>query len=44
MGKMVKKKEEIKNPMMSYERPQSANIAGERRKTNKIGAGFIDRK
>lgn len=39
---MTKKKEDIKNPMMSYERPQSANIAGERRKMNRIGAGFID--
>jgi hypothetical protein len=30
--------------MMSYERPQSANIAGDRRKMNKMGAGFMDRK
>lgn len=28
--------------MISYERPQSANIAGERRKMNKIGVGYME--
>lgn len=28
----LKKKQEIKNPVMTYERPQSPNIAAERRK------------
>lgn len=41
---MTKKKEEIKNPIMGYERPQSANIAGDRRKMNKMGPGLIDKK
>lgn len=31
-NKISKKKEEIKNPMMAYERPQSANIAADRRR------------
>ena len=32
----------MKNPVMTYERPQSANISGERKKINKVGVNLID--
>jgi hypothetical protein len=34
----------MRNPLMSYERPQSANIAGERRKINNIGVGVVEKR
>ncbi len=43
-SKMTKRKEEIKNPVLSYERPQSANLSGERRKINKVCMNLIDSK
>ena len=41
-SKMTKKKEEIKNPVISNERPQSANISGERRKMSRVGVGLLE--
>jgi len=37
------KKDEIRNPVMAYERPQSANIAAERRKMKNLGGNYFDK-
>ncbi len=41
-SKISKKKEEIRSPIVSYGRPQSANISGERGKIARVGIGLID--
>lgn len=43
-NKLMKKKEEIKNPIVAYERPQSANIAAERRKVRNVGPNYFEKK
>lgn len=43
-NKLGSKKPEIKNPIMTYERPQSANIAAERRKIRNVGPNYFDKK
>ena len=43
-NKLAGKKTEIKNPVVAYERPQSANIAAERRKIRNVGPNYFDKK
>ncbi len=46
-SKIPTKKQQIKNPIMSYGRPQSANIAADRRRMNNLGkqiGQLIDKK
>ena len=43
-NKLTAKKTEIKNPVLTYERPQSANIAAERRKIRNVGPNYIEKK
>lgn len=42
-NKLSMKKDEIRNPVMAYERPQSANIAAERRKMKNLGGNYFDK-
>ena len=46
-SKIPNKKQQIKNPIISYGRPQSANIAADRRRMNNLGkqiGQLIDKK
>jgi hypothetical protein len=43
-NKLGPKKTEIKNPVVAYERPQSANIAAERRKIRNVGPNYFEKK
>ena len=45
-NKLTKKKQEdeFRSPLMTYERPQSANIAAERRKMKNTGSGGFNTK